>query len=303
MPTPEDAIWAEGPWKHRDIAANGVRFHAAEMGSGPLVLLLHGFPLFWWTWRHLLPQLAEAGYHAVAVDLRGYGGSDHTPHGYDPINLSADAAGIIRSLGRSEAVVIGQGWGGLIAWTAAALRRSAIRALVPVSMPHPNMLRKGFISDPEQRKLSRYAIGYQVPFRPERKLLRDNSAEVEKILQRWSGPDLWPDVESADAFRAAMQFGSTAHCALEYHRWAVRSVPRQDGRQFADAMTQPIRQPVLQVLGRNDGSLLTRTYDGSEDFVMGRYERHEMKGVGHFPQEEDPNTFNSLILRWLDSLD
>ena len=174
---------------------------------------------------------------------------------------------------------------------------------ITLTINERNMFQTFCYSDPEQRKLSRYAIGYQVPFRPERKLLRDDAAEVEQILQRWSGADPWPDVESADAFRAAMQFGSTAHCALEYHRWAVRSVPRQDGRRFADAMSQPIRQPVLQVIGRNDGSLLTRTYDGSEDFVVGRYERYEMNGVGHFPQEEDPSAFNGLILRWLASLD
>ena len=302
MPTPEEAVWAPGPWNHRDIAANGVRFHAVEMGSGPLILLLHSFPQYWWTWRLLLPELAAAGYHAVAIDLRGYGGSDHTPHGYDPFTLSADAAGIIRSLGHSDAVIIGHGWGGLIAWSAAVLRRQVVRAIAPVTMPHPNMLRRAFVSDPQQRKLSRYAIGYQVPFRPERKLLRDEAAEIAVILQRWSGSNVWPDTETAEQYRAAMQFGATAHCALEYYRWAVRSIPRPDGRRFAEQMTAPVSQPVLQLLGRNDGSLLRRSFDGSEDFVTGRYERYEMSGVGHFPQEESPMEFNQIVLRWLNSL-
>lgn len=302
MPTPEEAVWAAGPWSHRDIAANGVRFHAVEMGSGPLVLLLHSFPEYWWTWRLLLPDLAAAGYHAVAVDLRGYGGSDHTPHGYDPFTLSADAAGIIRSLGQSDAAIIGHGWGGLVAWSAAVLRRQVVRALAPIAMPHPNMLRRAFVADPEQRKLSRYAIGFQVPFRPERKLLRDDAAEVTAILQRWSGSTQWPDSHTAHQYQAAMQFGATAHCALEYYRWAVRSIPRPDGRRFAEQMAAPVTQPVLQILGQNDGSLLTRTFDGSETFVTGRYERHEMSGVGHFPQEERPTEFNQLVLRWLNSL-
>src|SRR5919108_367212 len=72
-----------GPWAHRSVSANGTRFHAAEAGDGPLVLLLHGFPEFWWTWRHQLAVLPGAGYRAVAVDLRGYGGSDKPPRGYD----------------------------------------------------------------------------------------------------------------------------------------------------------------------------------------------------------------------------
>jgi pimeloyl-ACP methyl ester carboxylesterase len=276
QPTPQEAVWAPGPWTHRDIAANGVRFHAASIGSGPLVVLLHGFPQYWWTWRLLLPRLAEAGYNAVAVDLRGYGGSDHTPHGYDPFTLSADAAGIIRSLGQSEAVVVGHGWGGLIAWSAAVLRRPAIRAIAPVSMPHPNMLRR---------------------------LVRDDAAEVERLLHEWSGSPGWPGPDDAAMYRSAIRFGATAHCALEYHRWAIRSIPRPDGRRFAERMEEPVHQPVLQIVGRNDGALLPSTYDGSDDFVAGRYERHDMAGVGHFPQEEDADRFNDLIVRWLESLD
>jgi pimeloyl-ACP methyl ester carboxylesterase len=75
----EPVIEINGPWTHRDVTANGTRFHLASVGEGPLVLLLHGFPEFWWTWRHQLVALAEAGYRAVAVDLRGYGGSDKPP--------------------------------------------------------------------------------------------------------------------------------------------------------------------------------------------------------------------------------
>ncbi|CAM5326085.1 hypothetical protein SANTM175S_10566 [Streptomyces antimycoticus] len=79
--TSASVVRLDGPWTHRDVAANGARFHIAELGDGPLVLLLHGFPQFWWTWRHQLPALADAGYRAVAMDLRGVGGSDRTPRG------------------------------------------------------------------------------------------------------------------------------------------------------------------------------------------------------------------------------
>jgi pimeloyl-ACP methyl ester carboxylesterase len=302
MPTPEQAVWANGPWEHRDVSANGTRFHTVAMGQGPLVLLLHGFPTYWWTWRNVLPVLAEAGYRAVAMDLRGYGGSDHTPHGYDPFTLSADVAGVARSLGSSNAVMVGEGWGGLIAWSAAVLRADAVRAIAPVSMPHPNLLRKAITSDPEQRKLSRYAIGFQWPFAPERSLVKDDAALVEELLHNWSGTPGWPDPETAAMFRAAMQFGSTAHCALEYHRWAIRSIPRPDGRRFAKRMTFPIKVPVLQINGDNDGSILPRTSDGAQAFVTGPYERIDLAGVGHFPHEEDTARFNGLLLRWLAAL-
>lgn len=109
---------------HRDVAANGARFHIAELGEGPLVLLLHGFPQFWWTWRHQLTALADAGFRAVAMDLRGVGGSDRTPRGYDPANLALDVTGVIRSLGEPDAALVGHDLGGYLAWTAAVMRPS-----------------------------------------------------------------------------------------------------------------------------------------------------------------------------------
>jgi pimeloyl-ACP methyl ester carboxylesterase len=100
-------IYVDGPWSHRAVTANGTRFHIAEAGEGPLVLLLHGFPQFWWTWRAQLTSLPTAGYRAVAADMRGYGGSDKPPRGYDLITAASDAAGMVRALGEANAVIVG----------------------------------------------------------------------------------------------------------------------------------------------------------------------------------------------------
>src|ERR1700746_338521 len=144
----EALVQIGGPWAHRSISANGTRFHAAEAGDGPLVLLLHGFPEFWWTWRHQLAVLPEAGSRAVAVDLRGYGGSDKPPRGYDLITAAADAAGLIRALGEANAVVIGHDWGGLAAWTLASYFPKSVRRLAVVSMAHPLQLRTALAGSP-----------------------------------------------------------------------------------------------------------------------------------------------------------
>ena len=104
------SIYLSGPWSHRSVSANGTRFHVAESGDGPLVLLLHGFPEFWWTWRRQLSSLAEAGFRVAAPDLRGYGASDKPPRGYDLITAASDAAGLVRSLGEANAVVVGHDW-------------------------------------------------------------------------------------------------------------------------------------------------------------------------------------------------
>src|SRR5664280_222189 len=115
----ETAVLVAGPWQHRQVSANGARFHVAEAGSGPLILLLHGFPEFWWSWRHQLLDLPPAGFRVVAPDLRGYGASDKPPRGYDAYTLSADVAGLVRALGEREAVVVGSDWGGMLAWAVA----------------------------------------------------------------------------------------------------------------------------------------------------------------------------------------
>src|SRR6201987_4066350 len=145
---PEPAIAISGPWAQRTVRANGTRFHVASLGDGPLVVLLHGFPEFWWTWRTQLVTLAAAGYRAVAADLRGYGGSDKPPRGYDLITAAADAAGLIRALGEANAVVVGHDWGGLAAWTLASYFPKVAGRLAVVSTAHPLQMPGGVLSSP-----------------------------------------------------------------------------------------------------------------------------------------------------------
>jgi len=134
-----EAVELPGPWRHRHVAANGARFHVAEAGAhdAPLVVLLHGFPEFWWSWRDQVPALAEHGFRAVAMDLRGYGGSDKTPRGYDPITLGQDVAAVVKALGARDAVLVGHGWGGYVAWATAVMHAREVSALCAVSAPHP----------------------------------------------------------------------------------------------------------------------------------------------------------------------
>ena len=119
MTTAPDLL-LDGPWQHHNVTARGTRFHIAEQGDGPLVLFLHGFPLFWWSWRHQLNSFAEAGYRAVAMDLRGYGTSDHTPRGYDLPSLAEDVSSLIAALGEADATIVAHDWGGFVGWTLAA---------------------------------------------------------------------------------------------------------------------------------------------------------------------------------------
>lgn len=294
---PERAIETPGPWEHRVVAANGARFHLVEAGTGPAVLLLHGFPLFWWTWRHQLVALAEAGYRAIAMDLRGYGGSDHTPHGYDPVTLASDIAGVIRSLGEEQAWIVGHGWGGLGAWSVPVLQPAVARGIVPVSMPHPRVMRANAIRGGQWRHLGLLA-SVQLPFWPERTLTQQDGARIESLLRSWSHDPSWVD-EAAATYRSAFLRWPTAHTAIEGYRWAVRSRWRTDGRRYMASMLAPLAVDVLHVHGSADPILLPGSCDGSEAMVDGTYERWAL-AVGHFPQEEAAEEFSTGLVAWLD---
>ncbi|MBN6055882.1 alpha/beta hydrolase [Nonomuraea sp. RK-328] len=299
MAPDESAVHIDGPWKHRQVHAGGTRFHVVEAGDGPLVLLLHGFPQFWWTWRRQLRSLPEAGYRAVAVDLRGYGGSDKPPRGYDLPTLAADATGLIRALGETGAIVVGHDWGGLLAWTMAVLDAKCVRRLVTVSAPHPVRLRGALLTDPfGQLRASSHRLSFQLPFLPEHRLTRKGAAMVGRLLDEWSGPG-WPDPETARVYREAFGIPTVAHCALEYHRWFGRSQLRPDGRRYARVMRTEIEAPTLQLHGALDTCLLPRTAQGSNRYVAAPYRWKLLEGAGHFPHEETPDLFDAELLGWL----
>jgi pimeloyl-ACP methyl ester carboxylesterase len=297
MPAPpEVAVQIGGPWAHRTLTANGTRFHVAEAGDGPLVLLLHGFPEFWWAWRRQLTSLPDAGYRAVASDLRGFGGSDKPPRGYDLVTAAADAAGLIRSLGEANAVVVGHDWGGLVAWTLATYFPKAVRRLAIVSMAHPLRMRAAMYSSPVTGMS--YPLRYQLPMLPERKLVTDGAAQVGELLTEWSAPG-WPDEESARVYRRAMRIPSVAHCALEYHRWFLRSALRPDGLRYARRMRVPVQAPTLHLHGTLDRCVPPRVARPAARYVEAPYRWRLIEGAGHFPHEERPQAFDTELLGWL----
>ena len=294
------SVLLPGPWAHRDVSANGVRLHAAEAGSGPLVVLLHGFPEFWWAWRAQLTGLAAAGFRVVAPDLRGYGASDKPPRGYDLPTAAADAAAVVRALGETEAVVVGADWGGLVGWTMAALHPRSVRRLVVLGAAHPRRLRAS-VRDPRQRRALAHALRFQLPRLPERRLTRADDDPVAELMRRWAGP-AWastPDFgEAVGRYRSAARIPQAAYGAMEYYRWAGRSQLRPDGLRFARRMAAPITAPTLQLHGALDPYVLPSTARGSDRYVAGAYEWHELPGIGHFPHEEAPDQVTAAIARW-----
>lgn len=311
MAPPDPSITRiDGPWRHLDIHANGIRFHvvealrtdrpAAPPTGRPLVIFLHGFGSFWWSWRHQLRGLAGA--RVVAVDLRGYGGSDKPPRGYDGWTLAGDTAGLIRALGHSSATLVGHADGGLVCWATAVLHPRLVRAVAVISSPHPAALRASALTRPDQaRALLPWLLRYQVPIWPERVLTRGHGAELERLVRSRSSPK-WQAgddfVQTVGYLRQAIQIPSAAHCALEYQRWAVRSQFRDEGRRFMRSMGQGTGVPLLHLRGDADPYVLADPVDRTHRYAPhGRYV--SVAGAGHFSHEEEPGQVNEHLRRFL----
>lgn len=288
-----------GPWRHRDISANGIRFHAA-MGlvddpSRPLVILLHGFGEFWWAWRHQLPILNDAGYRAAALDLRGYGASDKTPRGYDPETTALDIAGVIRSLGHREAVIVGHDWGGMAAWSTLAFAPEQVRALVSVSAPHP-------LAFPWQQSLRHIAF-FQLPLMPEHKIMADDGAFIETLLRSWAAPGSdFLSAEEARHYRDALMLWPSPHCAMEYQRMYVRNQVRGAGRTYRRALRLVRDVPLLSVHGQADPLVPLAAMTAAASYVSGDHRVIDLPGVGHLPHEEAPDAVTEALLSWLATL-
>ncbi len=172
--------------QHRFVQTNGIRMHLAEAGTGPLVLLCHGWPESWYSWRHQLKALADAGYHAVAPDQRGYGQTDQ-PREIDQftlLHLVGDMVGLVSALGESRAVIVGHDWGAPVAWTSALLRPDLFRAVAGLSVPHmprgpgrPMQMLKQFFGN-----RFFYTIYFQQPEVPEAELERDVRTTLRRVL-------------------------------------------------------------------------------------------------------------------------
>ena len=237
------------PFAELELEANGLRFHALTAGDdrAPLVLLLHGFPEFARSWRHQLPALAEAGYRAVAPDLRGYGGTDKRGT-YDLRTLAADVAALVRALGEQRAAVVGHDWGGAMAWMSAHYERELVERLVVLNCPHPATMSVELLRSPRQLARSAYVFFFQLPRVPEWLLTRRGAGAVAKALRGGSHVrSAWPP-EELERYRREFLRPGAARAALGYYRAFFRHplAPRRAARSRA------IEAPTLVLWGVED---------------------------------------------------
>ena len=281
---------------HRYAYSEGIRLHYVEYEAArddaPVVVLLHGFPEFWYAWRHQIAALGRAGYRVVAPDLRGYGRSDK-PKGIDAYQverLTDDVAALIDSLGATKVSVVGHDWGGLVAWWHAMRHPAQVRTLSVLNCPHPAHQDR-MRSDFAQVKKSRYMLFFQLPKLPERRLLRDDRAHLRNVLRSEpTTPGAFTDAD-IDRYAAAFDPASTT-AALNYYRAYLRR-GSDLRKQF-----RPIDMPTQVVWGTGDIHLGQEYADPPSRWVWDvRVER--LEGYSHWVQTDAAAEVNQRLLAFL----
>lgn len=278
---------------HDYVDADGIRLHVARAGAGPAVILLHGFPEFWYSWRHQIPALVGAGFSAAAPDLRGYNLSDKPSEreAYRLEHLVSDVAAVARSTGQRRVHVVGHDWGGVIAWTFASQHPELVDRLVIMNAPHLGRFVE-LVRRPPQIFHSWYLLLFQLPRVPERLIAARNYAAVRSLLRRKPAVAGAFSREEVDHFVEAISRPGALTAALNYYR-ALR-LPRASaiGRHArTDAET-------LVIWGERDAALTVGLLDGIELYAP-RARVHRIPYASHWVQTEAAAEVNLVLLEFL----
>lgn len=312
------------------LAVNGLSLRAAVEGDGPLVIMMHGWPELWYSWRHQIKPIVQAGYRVVAPDVRGYGGSDkpHDVEAYDMVNMMADVIGIIDAFGEDTAILVGHDWGAPICWNTAALHPDRISAVAALSVPYS---KRGKVSGIDLwRRIYRDKFFYQLYFQTEgvaeseleadvrtslRKIyfaLSGDAPSLDSWLQRPAGGTLlealtnpqsfpsWLTPEDLDYFTANFEASGFRGPINRYRN------QERDFVKLPDMGVRPVAQPSCFIAGGKD--IVRRfvpDHDLYEDVAMNCTDlrvNRIIDGAGHWVQQEAPREVNAALLEFLASL-
>ena len=262
--------------------SNGVKIHYATLGSGPLVIMIHGFPDYWYTWRHQMEGLADK-FQVVAIDQRGYNRSDK-PAGvasYDVRLLVGDVIAVIKHFGKDNAIIVGHDWGGMVAWNLAMNAPQFVNKLVILNLPHPRGLSRELANNPEQQKNSAYARRFQ-------------AEGAEKALTA-EGLAAWV-MDAAAKPKYVEAFGRSDFAAmLNFYK---QNYPREPYVQDISPLKK-VQCPVLAIHGLKDMYLLSPALNDNWEYVEQDYTLVTVPSAGHFVQADAPELVTRTIRNWL----
>ncbi|MBD2106266.1 MULTISPECIES: alpha/beta hydrolase [unclassified Nodosilinea] len=277
--------------QHGFLQTNGLRLHYVRQGQGPLMLFLHGFPEFWYSWRHQLDHFA-AKYTCVALDLRGYNDSDKPSdvNAYRLDVLVEDVRGAIAALGYDRAVLVGHDWGGAIAWAFAYAHPELLESLIVMNIPHPAKFAEG-LRHPQQLLRSWYIGAFQLPLLPELLLQAGDYWAIEQMLLGMAVDKSTFSDADLRAYKTAAAKPGALTAMVNYYR----------ALSFSGPQWQPwgiLEVPTLLIWGEADAALGKELSLGTEDYVRHlrlRYIPH----CSHWVQQERPHQVNTLMDEFL----
>jgi len=316
---------------HRFVTTNGIKMHIAEQGEGPLVILCHGFPHIWYSWRHQLPALAEAGFHVVAPDQRGYGKTDRPERieAYDILQLTGDIVGLVHALGEERAFIVGHDWGCRVAWTCALLRPDMFDALVLLSVPyHPRSQERIRPTEAMKRMAGDrefYQLYFQEPGKAEKEMEADVRRTMLMTLYSLSG-DAPPEKRWRYLFSKSERFMDSIYFPEKLPAWLTKKDLDVYAEEFERTgfrgglnwyrnrdrsweltpflIGAQIRQPALFIAGEMDPviEMYREGFENLETSLPNLKKKVLIPGAGHSVQQERPDEVNKLLIEFFSGL-
>ncbi|MDB9525185.1 alpha/beta hydrolase [Oscillatoria sp. CS-180] len=277
--------------QHQFIKTNGIQLHYVTQGTGPLFLFLHGFPEFWYTWRHQIPVFAEQ-FTVVALDLRGYNDSDKPPNvsDYAMSELVKDISGVIAALGYERCILAGHDWGGAIAWSFAYTYPEQVEKLIILNCPHPQRFLDGF-ANPVQWVRSAYIGFFQIPWLPELLLQANDYQFISQAFDRMAVNRNAITETDIQTFKTAIARPGALQAALNYYRNLLSPSTFQQDWPVLEV-------PTLMIWGEDDPAFESSLAKKTEEYVRDFHLRY-ISQCGHWVPQEYPNLVNQYIGEFL----
>lgn len=281
----------DATWQFNYITTNGIKLHYVTQGEGPLMLMLHGFPEFWYSWRHQIPEFAK-NYQVVALDLRGYNKSDKpsAQSAYKMDELVKDVEGVIKGLGEDKCILVGHDWGGAIAWCFAYAHPEMVEKLIVLNLPHLAKFAQGLLT-PQQLLRSSYIFLFQLPWLPELLLQANNYETIATAFTTMAVDKTAFTPQDIEAYKNAASQPGALTAMLNYYRNLF-----QHG--LLSRSWGILEIPTLMIWGENDTALGKELTYGTEAYVKNLQIKY-ISNCSHWVQQEQPQLVNQYIREFL----